>query len=194
MLLGTEALLTGRRIAELAGEATHTSTLRALRRLTAQGIVQVETAGRANLYRLNREHLLAPALRELADADARLRQALIDRVSAWTVPAVHVSLYGSVARGEATSASDVDVLVVRPDKLSPEEMSRWEDQLAAVEHEVFAWTGNHLSWLETTPLDLRRAAAAEEPLFRSWRDDALLLVGGPLTAVLRGPGSTRESG
>lgn len=187
VLIGTEAPLTGRRIAELAGETTHASTLRALRRLSDQGLVHVEAAGRAHLYRLNRDHVLAAPLIEMASATTRLRHQLADRVSTWQVPALHVSLYGSVARGEATSSSDVDVLVVRPESLDPAHVGIWEDQLAALEIEVYSWTGNHLSWLDTTIKDLRRAAAAGEPIFQSWRDDAILLTGRPLNTLLRTP-------
>ena len=124
--------------------------LRALRRLSDQGLVHVEAAGRAHLYRLNRDHVLTAPLIEMASATTRLRHQLADRVSTWQVPALHVSLYGSVARGEATSSSDVDVLVVRPESLDPAHVGIWEDQLAALEIEVYSWTGNHLSWLDTT--------------------------------------------
>ncbi len=187
VLAGTAAALTGRRVAELAGESSHPSTLRALNRLVGQGIVFREAAGRANLYRLNRDHLLVPALLELVDAAERLRGRLAEAIASWPVPALHASLYGSAARGDATSTSDLDVLVVRAEDLAPVERQRWDDQLAELEATVFRWTGNRLSWLDTTPSDLRRAAAAGEPIFQSWRDDALLLTGRPLTTLLRTP-------
>ena len=101
------------------------------------------------------------------------------------MPALHASLYGSAARGDATSTSDLDVLVVRAEDLAPAERQQWDDQLAGLEATVFRWTGNRLSWLDTTPSDLRRAAAGGEPIFASWRDDAILLTGRPLNALLR---------
>lgn len=89
-----------------------------------------------------------------------------------------------MARGAAGSDSDLDILVVRPERLSLNDQKIWESQLAALEHLFFAWTGNPLSWLDTTCTDLRRSEAAGEPIFESWRDDAILLAGPPLASVL----------
>lgn len=189
VLAGTEAPLTGRRVAELAGEASHPSTLRALGRLVDQGLVLVEVAGRANLYRLNRDHILAAAILELTSATDSLRRRLAERIAAWEVPALHASLFGSTARGDASSASDIDILLVRSEDLDSRDRRLWEEQLADLERDAFKWTGNHLAWLETTPADLRRADASGEPIFQSWRDDAILMTGRPLTALLREPPS-----
>lgn len=192
VLAETEAPLTGRRIAELAGEHSHPSTLRALNRLVGQGLVLVEPAGRANLYRLNRHHVLAPAVLNMANARATVVAQLVDALHAWRVRCLHASLYGSVARGDADASSDIDVLLVRPEQLTEDEQQVWDRQLADLETVVHAWTGNHLSWLETTVPDLVRAQAAGEPIFESWRDDAIRLVGRPLNTLLRAEPGTRR--
>lgn len=184
VLAGTEAPLTGRSIAELAGERSHPSTLRALNRLVEQGLVSVQSAGRANLYRLNRDHLMAPAVIELTRSGERLRDHLVETITSWETPCLLAALYGSVARGQAGPASDIDLLVVRPEVLTPTQQQTWDAQLVELETAVNASTGNHLSWLETTLPDLRRAQAAGEPIFQSWRDDAIRLVGTPLTRLL----------
>lgn len=192
VLAATEAPLTGRRIAELAGERSHTSTQRALNRLAEQGVVHVQDAGRAKLYVLNRAHVLAPAILEIAGSAETVRTRLSTAIADWEVPCLHASLYGSSARGEAHSGSDLDILVVRPDRLNPEEQEIWEAQLATLEERAFEWTGNPLSWLETSRNDLSRAKAAGEPIFQSWQDDAILLVGTPIAALLR-PSSRKQS-
>lgn len=188
VLAGTQAPLPGRRIAELAG-ASHTSTQRALGRLAAQGVVLVEPAGRANLYRLNRSHVLAPLIIDSVNATATVLHRLVGELNAWTIPCRHAALYGSVARGKAGPESDIDVLVVQPDRLSPDDETTWDEQLAHTEDVIHALTGNQLSWLATTEQDLRRAESAGERIFGSWRDDAVLLVGEPLTRLLRDTGS-----
>lgn len=185
VLAGTEAPLTGRSIAELAGERSHPSTLRALNRLVEQGLVSVQSAGRANLYRLNRDHLMAPTVLELARAGERLRDYLVEAITSWEVPCLLAALYGSVARGHAGPASDIDLLVVRAELLTPPQQQTWDAQLVELETAVNASTGNHLSLLETTLPDLRRAQASGEPIFQSWRDDAIRLVGTPLSKLLR---------
>lgn len=190
VLVRTEAPLTGRRVAELAGARNHTSTLRALNRLSHSGIVSVEPAGRARLYRFNRRHVLAPAIEALVQSVDELRMGLIEALKNWPVPCLHASLYGSVARGQAGEDSDIDVLVVRPDDLSSNDAEAWDRQLADLETATFDRTGNHLSWLETTVADLQRADTAGEPIFQSWRDDAIRLVGPSLTTLLRSPAPT----
>lgn len=187
VLAQTETPLTGRRVAELAGEHTHPSTLRALNRLVAQGLVTVEPAGRAKLFRLNREHLLSPSVLSMVGAAQELRDRLSEAICSWGIRPLHASLYGSVARGEAGATSDIDVLVVRPDLSSAEQQRLWDGQLADLEERVYSWTGNDLSWLDTTVDDLRRAQTAREPLFESWRDDAIRLLGPSLTTLLREP-------
>ncbi|MFT3859780.1 nucleotidyltransferase domain-containing protein [Micropruina sp.] len=109
----TEGALPGRRVAELAG-ANHTSTLRALIRLVTEGVVLVEPAGRANLHRLNRSHVLAPLILAAVDATAAVQRGLTAQINDWMIRCLHAALYGSLARGEAGPQSDIDVLVVRP--------------------------------------------------------------------------------
>lgn len=185
VLSHTEVALPGRRVAELAG-VNHTSILRALNRLALQGVITVEPAGRANLYRLNRFHVLAPMLLEAANATGAVRRRLVIDIEAWDIPCLHAALYGSLARGQAGPESDIDVLVVRPESLSPHDEDAWDLQLDGTEAALHAYTGNNLSWLDTTVTDLQRAEAADEPIFRSWRDDAILLTGEPLPQLLHG--------
>ena len=154
-----------------------------LERLARHGLVLVQPAGAANLYRLNRQHLLAGAV--LAGAGAR--QELLTRLRAmlagWSVPATHACLFGSVARDDAGPDSDIDVLLVRPQELDPDDPA-WQQQVRALEDAVFSWTGNALEVLETTPADLARAADAGEPIVAAWREDSIQLVGDPLTGLL----------
>jgi len=185
VLARTESPLTGRRVAELARRGSHVRTSNALDRLVQQGLVEVEPAGRAKLYRLNRDHLLVPMILAAVATTTTLRDRIGDAIRQWPVAAVHASLYGSMARGEAGSASDVDVLIVRRLRLGREDAEAWSSQLDGLESDVWRWTGNTLSWFETTEADLKRAAAADEPIFTSWRTDSIDLAGEPLTAMLR---------
>ncbi|MBK7624108.1 MAG: hypothetical protein IPJ14_15950 [Kineosporiaceae bacterium] len=62
VLARADHAFTGRQLARLAG-ASSEGARQALARLVVQGIVQREPAGAAQMYRLNREHLAAPAAR-----------------------------------------------------------------------------------------------------------------------------------
>jgi len=156
-----------------------------LDRLVAQGIVLAEPAGKAVLYRLNRDHLMAPSILAMAGARTELIARLRSAIEAWQVPPVHASLFGSVARHDAGPHSDVDVLVVRPDDVAADNAA-WERQLRDLEEDVSRWTGNTLAWFETTREDLGRAVQAEEPVVDSWRQDALALAGQGLRPLLLG--------
>lgn len=148
-----------------------------------QGLVLAEPAGSATLYRLNREHLLCGPILEMVAARRCLLERLRARLEQWTVPCEHASLFGSVARGDDTAGSDVDVLVVR--RLDVEVFDpTWQDQLRSLEEDVLSWTGNRLAWFETTIEDLGRAAAADEPLLHALRRDAVPLAGAHVSSIL----------
>ena len=181
VLARTEQPLTGRQVAALARRGSHTAIRLVLERLREDGLVEMASAGRAYTYKLNREHLLADAVLLAVSARERLLVRLRNSIQDWQVPAEHASLFGSLARGEAHSGSDIDILVVRP----PGELGEsrmWQDQLQALEAQVLSWTGNPLSWFETDRSTLHEASS--EPVMDSWRRDAVHLAGERLDSVL----------
>jgi len=184
VLARTEQPLTGRQVAGLARRGTHPAVQKVLDRLVRQGVVDVQPAGRARLYQLNRDHLLTPSVIAGVTARETLLRRLRQAIECWQLPCTHASMFGSLVRGEADAESDLDVLVVRPASLSGDD-AVWQQQLHALEHSVLRWTGNRLSWFETTEADLARGLAGEEePLIAAWRHDALQLAGEPLRQLL----------
>src|ERR1700689_3504474 len=99
VLAGTTRPLTGREIARLTGRTSHRGVLEVLHRLVEHGLVERQEAGRALLFTLNREHLAAPAVEVIAGMRAELLRRIRNTVSAWKVEAIHVSIFGSTARG-----------------------------------------------------------------------------------------------
>ena len=182
VLAHTQSSLTGRQIRRLSTTGSLAGIQLALARLEHTGVVLAEPAGRAIMYRLNREHLLADAIVAMAGARTELTRRLRDRITAWQIPCRHATIFGSVARGESGPDSDIDVLVVREDSVDPNDAT-WTDQLSALEQDVAAWTGNALAWFETTPDGLRLAVAAHEPIVQSWRDDSIQLAGDSLASL-----------
>lgn len=138
-----------------------------LGRLTEQGIVSRRPAGRANLYRLNREHLAAPHVIGLA----RLRDELLDRLSfqvrGWSAPPLVAALFGSGARRSHTAQSDIDVLLVRPDDGSDD---AWDDHTESLSALVTAWTGNDCRTLTFTQSHVQDRGAKEPVLHDVVRD------------------------
>ncbi len=138
--------MTGRAI-ERASGGSHGGVQRALEHLVAEGIVTRERAGRAYLYRLNRDHLAARWIEGLASLRLELIERLRETVAGWELAAAAVVLFGSVARGEAGRVSDIDLLVVRPTAISAND-PLWREQVSALESAAAAWTGNDARMLE----------------------------------------------
>lgn len=152
--------------------------LQALERLH---VVKVHGSGRALVYTLDREHPLAEALSSLfleerkrwAKLMTGLRNALnrhIDAVrSAW--------YYGSVARGEDTAASDLDIAVV----------VKSSDQAEAIREELVAIADVHrlrVSVTCLTPAELA-ALADDDPWWSDVVRDGRVIVGSPPEVVKR---------
>lgn len=176
VLARTEAPLTGRRVAALARRGSRPAVQAVLDRLVAHGVVHAQPAGSAVLYTLNRDHLLADPVVAAVTARDRLLALLRERIEAWPLQALHTSMFGSTARGEAGPTSDLDVLVIRADDVDADDPA-WAGQLAELEQLVASWTGNELSWFETNRDGLRRAAAEGEPLIDSLSRDGIHLTG-----------------
>jgi len=106
---------TGREIARAVGMG-ETPTHRALKELADTLVVLYRVAGRAHYYRLNEHHALVErVLCPLFAAEEVQRDAAVAELLAGVdVPLEAALIYGSVARGEDTWRSDLDVLLVAP--------------------------------------------------------------------------------
>ena len=135
--------------------------LNTLARLTEQGIVTRRPAGRANLYRLNRQHLAAPYIIALAGLRDELLQRLAGEVRAWPEPPVLGAVFGSGARRDHSAASDLDILLVRADGADED---IWDDRAEALSAQVTAWTGNDCRLLTLTASQVQSRGAREPVL------------------------------
>lgn len=183
VLAGTTRPLTGREVARLMGRASHSGALDALNRLAESGLVDRQEAGRALLFTLNREHLAAPAVDVLAGMRTELLNRLQHTIEGWEVAPLHVSMFGSAARGEGDRGSDIDLFVVRPSGVS-EEDSRWRAQLDELAHNVRRWTGNRAGIAEVAEGELGRLRKDAPPIVAELRSDAVALAGTEVTTLL----------
>lgn len=184
VLARTNQPLTGSRIAELVSpQWSRAGVTKALRGLVEGGLVNCVQAGRANLYTLNRKHVAAPAIVMLSE----LRQNLIDRIMAtidtWSIKPASAYLYGSLARGSGSSRSDIDLLVVRPQK-ARESDEEWLMQTMRLADKVREWSGNRCEVLEYTAAELRGLVRKRDALISSLRRDAQLIAGQPVRGLL----------
>lgn len=183
VLAGTTRPLTGREIARLLGRRSHSGVLDALNRLAEHGVVDREEAGRALLFTLNREHLAAPAVDVLARMRSELLTRLRGAVDSWEVAPVHVSMFGSAARGEGDASSDIDLFIVRPKGVEGEE-PRWRGQLDHLARQVERWTGNRAGIAEASEEEIARLRGEEPPIVAELRSDAITIAGTEVAALL----------
>ncbi|MDX6654469.1 MAG: hypothetical protein QOH18_1179 [Solirubrobacterales bacterium] len=153
VLAGAEEEFTGRRIHQVLGRGSEQGVRKAADRLVEQGIVSRRQAGRAKLYSLNRDHLAAPYVESLTGLRSELIERLRGSVAEWERAPTVMFLFGSVARGEAGSKSDLDLFAVRP-LFAKGGKSEWQEQVAALEREATSWTGNEARVIEYGRQDL----------------------------------------
>jgi predicted nucleotidyltransferase len=154
--------LTGRDISRKI-QASHEGVRLTLRRLVDQGIVLAETAGRARLYRLNRRHVAAPLIEQLASLRLEVIERLRRTIKQWPHPPTLAALFGSVARGEAGPRSDIDILVVRP-RDTDADAAAWRDQITDLQSRATAMTGNDTHIIERSAAEIVRLGGSEPVL------------------------------
>ena len=141
-------------------------------RLTRQGVVHSQRVGNAYSYRLNRQHLAAEPIIQLARLPRTLLQRLEDRLNSWAFPPTYAAVFGSAARGTMTEDSDLDLLLVRADDTP---IHVWDEQVADLVADVSRWTGNDTRPLEYTVSEL--TTARDEFVVRDVLEDGLTVAG-----------------
>ncbi|HMJ03067.1 MAG TPA: nucleotidyltransferase domain-containing protein [Conexibacter sp.] len=184
VLAGTTRPLTGREVARLAQRRSHSGVLDVLNRLAEHGLVERQEAGRALLFTLNREHLAAPAVELLAGMRTELVRRVEVAIGRWETSPIHVSIFGSAARGDGDTHSDIDLFVVRPRNVG-EDQELWQAQREELAGLVEGWTGNHAGIAEIGEDDLVRLRDERPPIVAELVEDAIV-VQGPTVAQLLG--------
>lgn len=169
LFITTAEPVSGREAGRRIGMAKRAADL-ALRDLTAMGLVSREKASSQMLYRANVRHVLVRfALQPLFAGEvqatgkmfAALRSAIgaagnrLGKSPAWA------GLYGSVARGDETPESDIDLAVIVQSRA---EVLHAQDTLSELAPRFTEDFGRKLSPLVMTVMQLRRLAAAKDPL------------------------------
>jgi predicted transcriptional regulator len=184
VLAGSSVPRTGRELARLSGRS-NTGVQHVLDRLVTHGLVERTEAGRAFLYLLNRDHLLAPAVEEMAEVRVALVGKLREAMAGWETPAVHASLFGSTARGDGSLASDIDLFIVRPADIDLDDPG-WRAQIDGLAEHVRRWTGNHAGIAEISEKELPQLRRDRPPVLDEVSADAIDLAGQPARQILAG--------
>jgi len=180
VLARTDTPLSARAIARLTeGRVSHTQANAVLKALGAAGIVTSESHPPSNLYSLNRQHVAADPIMALVS----MRSVLFDRmrtaVASWDPEPAAVWVFGSFARGDATTASDMDVLVVRPDSVGEDDPS-WHRQISQLEQDVRDWSGNDCNTIEFGRRTFAELVDSGDRLPTDVAHDGIHLFGNPI--------------
>lgn len=186
VLAGTEGALTMSQIWRLAEPGSRQGLYPVMDHLVTHGLVTADQVGHVTAYKLNRDHLLTPAISAVTNARRELITRLGEAVSNLQPAPVYAAVFGSVARREAGPESDIDLCLVVPGDVDIHS-DDWTHQILELEDRVLSWTGNRLEPLIFKAADLGRIA--EEPIISSIRKDGLTLIGTSFDKVLSAAGS-----
>lgn len=174
---GTE--LTMRGVADLAGVSPQQASV-VIGRLVELGVVERRDVPPASLVRLATDNLAAQALLSIADIRAAAINRLTELASVICPTPASLVMFGSFARGEADSSSDLDVLVVRPLGLGNDD-DGWTDTLWAWINAATRAVGNPVNVIEAAAEEVPGLLGRPSPSV--WTEivrDGIVLAGTPL--------------
>jgi predicted nucleotidyltransferase len=172
--------ISGRELARRA-ETSPSTTRRVLERLQQAGLVHARPSSHALLYTANREHVLWEPVDALLTGLTRLEDELSSVVDERTHQTATLAVFGSVARGEAIAASDLDLVLVLADETAGDEREALVDELTDL---IERRTGNPAQVLALTRRQLRNMVVHADPLIDSLTRDARTLTGTPLETLI----------
>jgi predicted nucleotidyltransferase len=176
--------LTGRQIARLAGTGTPANVRLSLLRLVDIGLVISVPAPHATMYSANRSHILWPAVEIAMNARQELNRRVAAFADSSAPEGVTVALYGSVARGDSTKTSDVDLLVVFPDEVALDDRDEF---VTGLRDNVQLWTGNDAQIYDLTESSLTRQKEDGDPIVDSWASEGIVVFGNSTLGMRKAP-------
>lgn len=172
VLARTDRQLSVRQIHSLLPEeGSRTAVQNSVARFVEQGTVLEQRIGRSRAFALNDQHLLAEPIRQIAASKQLLVRRLAEAIAAWPVQPLTVMLFGSAARSDMRSDSDIDLLVVLPDAVDEASADELVGDLAA---RATAWTGN-----DVRPLLYQAGEVQPAGVFDAIIEEGLSVAGDP---------------
>jgi len=184
VLAGVDAAMSATQIQRVAGRGSRYGLVLVLERLVEHGLVTAIPAARGNLYQLNRQHVLAPVVLAAVRVRAEVNDRLAGEAGNLIPRPLSVAVFGSVARGEATADSDLDVLIIAKDELDPES-DAWVGQVDDLERRTRLRIGNSLQITTVTQTQLAAMVNSGAPIIDEWDRDAHTIMGQDARDLIR---------
>lgn len=174
VLAHTTQPLAGREVLRLMSrEASQQGVQNVLDELATHGLVTQMAAGNSVLNTLNREHILASFIIEIANLRSELLAELAAIVNEEAPGAARAILFGSLARGGADDESDIDLVLVWDDELLAEGTFPLED----ISSRVYQLTGNPCRILTYTVSEFEALPDKAPELYSALSSDGIDLLG-----------------
>jgi hypothetical protein len=169
-----------------------------------QGTVIATEIGNRRIYELNRKHVAAEIATLLAGLRPEMFKRMRQAIARWNPGPLYACVFGSAARGDGTTESDIDLLAVHsPQKgersprgrsgkpadifwaageetfsipMSDREFRKWTDNVDGLRNSVQHWTGNRLQVVELSIFQWRDMQRKKNPLAQEISRDAIVLL------------------
>jgi len=165
-LAATTAPLGLAQIHRQVGHGSKSGVRQVLLRMKEAGIISEIPGG----YVINRLHITAQAIEILADLHGELIRRIRSAINTWKSEVLLVGLFGSAARRDGNSSSDIDILIVSDAK----GLNEFADQLAS---QVTSWTGNRAQIVAINRKEMKRLQQAKEPIVADWQSELVVISG-----------------
>jgi hypothetical protein len=174
-LAETTAELNLRTLARLSGVSVAQAS-RVLPGLVELGLVERREVPPSSQFRLVRTHVAARAVLQLAVARETVLAEIGDTASNLAVPPASVIVFGSFARGDAGTQSDVDAVFVRPHGVG-EDDARWVDGVEHWRTTIRTLTGNSAEVLEVPIGEIAARLQGRQAVWHDIRRDGRVVHG-----------------
>lgn len=181
-LLNSSTAMSIRQLARTT-DLSHVRAQEVVNHFAERGLVLIDQVGRSHLCSFNRKHIAASAIEELLDLKALICATIANQIEKWKLKPLSATLFGSAARGTGSANSDLDVLLIKPER-AERAPAIWADQLFHAGQHVQLLTGNSVSWFDLTQDELLRANRAKEPLITRVKKEGIYLLGEKLETML----------
>jgi predicted nucleotidyltransferase len=173
VLAETTAELNLRTAARLA-RVSPSQASRVLPGLVELGLVERREVPPSSLFRLNHENVAAQLVIGLARARGTALERMGAALKGLPIRPVSVIVFGSFARREADSQSDIDALVVRPDEVADD---MWAAGVEQWRTSVRALTGNPVEVIEIGKSEAGEKLSSNGQLWRDIVRDGVVVHG-----------------
>jgi predicted nucleotidyltransferase len=155
-----------------------------MRALMDEGVVIFALVSKGSqFFELNQSHILTKHLVAIDHAKDDMLDVVRGRVAQWPREPRAVVLFGSVARNDDTSASDIDLLVVWKGKRAPSE--DWNSDKIRLAEAVQASVGSVANIVDFSGPEWEAAVAAEERLVGEIARDGVSVTGTAVRTLTR---------